>query len=172
MKRICLLCIAVVVCLTTAHAQKFVVQTSVGTGIDLSVPSATPVLWRVSGQYRIVERLSVGTGTELSFYEKTLISVFADVKFLLMKPHKFTPFLECRVGYGFAPSDEANGGFYLNPVVGIRYAIGHGHGIFVAVGYELQNLERLKTYGNHLLQAEFAEKLRHRSIGIEVGYEF
>lgn len=117
-------------------------------------------------------RLPNGNGTGLSFYEKTLIPVFADVRFLITKPRKFTPLLECRVGYSFAPSDEADGGFYLNPVVGIRYVVGHGHGIFVAVGYELQNLERLKTYGNHFLQAEFAERLRHRSIGIEVGFEF
>lgn len=171
MKRIGLLCIAAVVCLT-AHAQKFAVQTSVGTGIALSVPSATPVLWRVSGRYQIVERLSVGAGMGLSFYEKALIPVFVDTQFLVAKPHKFTPFLECRVGYAFAPCRDANGGFYLNPVVGVRYAVGHRHGIFVAVGYESQNLERRKTYGNHFLKAEFAEKLRHRSIGIEVGFEF
>lgn len=171
MKRIAFFCSAMAFCLT-AHAQKFVVQTSVGTGIALSVPSATPVLWRVFGQYRIVERLSVGVGTGLSFYEKTLIPVFADARFLMTKPHKFTPFLECRVGYGFAPSDDTNGGFYLNPVVGVRYAVGHRHGIFVAVGYESHNLERLKTYGNHFLKAEFAEKSRHRSIGIEMGFEF
>ena len=171
MKRIGLLCIAAVVCLT-AHAQKFAVQTSVGTGIVLSAPSATPVLWRVAGQYRVVERLSVGAGTGLSCYEKTLIPVFADVGFLLTKPHKFTPFLECRVGYAFAPCHDANGGFYLNPVIGVRYAVGHRHGIFVAIGYESQDLERLKTYGSHFLKVEFAEKLRHRSIAVEVGFGF
>lgn len=171
MKRIALFCIVMAFYLT-GYAQKIIVQTSVGTGIDLSVPSATPVLWRVFGQYRIVERLSVGVGTGLSFYEKTLIPVFADARFLMTKPHKFTPFLECRVGYGFAPSDDTNGGFYLNPVVGVRYAVGHRHVIFVAVGYESQNLERLKTYGNHFLKAEFAEKSRHRSIGIEMGFGF
>lgn len=72
----------------------------------------------------------------------------------------------------FRPSNNSNGGFYLNPVVGVRYAVGRRHGIFVAIGYESQNLERLKTYGNHFLKAEFTEKLRHRSIGIEVGFEF
>lgn len=171
MKRVCLFCIAAAFCLT-AHAQKIVVQTSVGTGIALSVPSATPVLWRVSGQYRIVERLSVGVGTGLSFYEKTLIPVFADAQFLMAKPRKFTPFLECRVGYGFAPCHDANGGFYLNPAVGVRYAVGRRYGIFVAVGYESQNLERLETYDNRFLKAEFAEKLRHRNLGFELGFDF
>lgn len=171
MKRIAFFCIAMAFCLT-AHAQKFVVQTSVGTGIALSVPSATPVLWRVSGRYQIVERLSVGAGMGLSFYEKALIPVFANARFLMTKPHKFTPFLECRVGYSFATSDDTNGGFYMNPLVGVRYAVGRRHGIIVAVGYESQNLERLKTYDNRFLKAEFAEKLRHRSIGIEMGFEF
>lgn len=171
MKRIFLTCIAGILCIAV-HAQKFTVQTSVGTGIALSTPSVTPVLWRVGGQYRIVERFSVGAGTGLSFYEKTLIPVFADVRFLITKPRKFAPFLECRIGYGFAPYNNSNGGFYLNPIVGVRYAVDRRHGIFVAIGYESQNLERLKTYGNHFLKAEFTEKLRHRSIGIEVGFEF
>lgn len=171
MKRIFLTCMAVVLCIAV-HAQKITIQTSVGTGIALSTPSVTPVLWRIVGQYRIIERFSVGAGTGLSFYEKTLIPVFADVRFLMAKPRKFTPFLECRIGYGFAPSNNSNGGFYLNPVVGVRYAVGRRHGIFVAIGYESQNLERLKTYGNHFLEAEFSEQLRHRSIGIEVGFEF
>ncbi|MCM1300996.1 MAG: hypothetical protein NC226_04675 [Bacteroides cellulosilyticus] len=171
MKRIFLTCMAVVLCIAV-HAQKFTVHTSVGTGVALSTPSVTPVLWRVVGQYQIVERFSVGAGTGLSFYEKTLIPVFADVRFLMAKPRKFTPFLECRIGYGFAPSTNSNGGFYLNPVIGVRYAVGRKHGIFFAVGYESQNLGRLKTYGNHFLEAEFSEKLRHRNIGIEVGFEF
>lgn len=171
MKRIALFCIAMAFCLTV-HAQKFVVQTSVGTGIALSVPSVTPVFWRISGRYRVVERLSVGAGTGLLFYEKTLIPLFADVQFLMAKPRKFTPFLECRVGYAFAPCRDANGGFYLNPAVGVRYAVGRRHGIFVAVGYESQNLERLKTYGNRFLKAEFAEKLRHRNLGFELGFDF
>ncbi len=171
MKRIAFFSIAMAFCLT-AHAQKFVVQTSVGTGIALSVPSTTPVLWRVAGQYRVVERLSVGAGTGLSFYEKALILVFANARFLMTKPHKLTPFLECRVGYAFATCHDANGGFYLNPVIGVRYAVGHRHGIFVAIGYESQDLERLKTYGSHFLKVEFAEKLRHRSIAVEVGFGF
>lgn len=171
MKKMILTCIATVLYLTV-HAQKFSFQTAVGSGIDLSTPVSTPIYWRISGHYLVVERFSVGAGTGLSFYEKTLVPIFADAKFLITRPRKFTPFLECRVGYGFAPSDDANGGFYLNPVVGIRYAVGHRHGIFVAIGYESQNLERLKTYGNHFLKAEFAEKLRRRSIGIEVGFEF
>lgn len=171
MKRLLLTFIASVLCIGV-HAQRFSFRTTVGTGFDLSTPASTPMLWRVSGQYRIVERLSVGAGTGLSFYEKTLIPVFAAVKFSITRPRKFTPFVECRTGYAFAPARPANGGFYLNPCFGVRYAVGQRHGIFVDVGYESQNLERLKTYENRYLKAQFAEKLRHRSIVVAFGFEF
>ena len=94
------------------------------------------ILWRISGRYLIVERLSVGAGGGWSFYKKTLIAVFADVKFLIMKLHKFTPFLACRIGYAFAPVRHANGGFYLNPNIGVLYAVSQRHNIFTNVGSE------------------------------------
>lgn len=51
------------------------------------------------------------TGTGLSIYEKALIPLFANVKFAITKPRKFTPYIECGVGYSFAPDKNANGVF-------------------------------------------------------------
>ena len=131
-------------------------STSIGTGISMNP--------------EINNRFSAGVGSGISFYEKALIPLFADVKFAILKPRKFTPYLECSVGYSFAPSKNANGGFYLNPSVGVQYKIHNKIQLFCALGYELQKLERLKRYENSLLITELAEKLNHNSISLKIGF--
>ena len=62
---------------------RFSCSTSVGTGFGLTRPSSVPVVWRVTGHYNVSRRFSVGAGTGVSCYEKTLVPLFADAKFLL-----------------------------------------------------------------------------------------
>ena len=160
MKKIILL---IIVCCATAIAtaqqtERFTFATSVGTGIDMNEPATTPFAWLALGYYAINKRLSVGIGTGLSIYEKTLIPLFADAKLLIIKPRKFTPYIECGVGYSFAPDKNANGGFYLNPSVGVEYSICKSKKLFLTLGYESQKLGRLKTQKQSLFTAEFAEK--------------
>ena len=113
-----------------------------------------------------------GIGTGLSIYEKALIPLFADAKFLIIKPRKFTPYIKCGVGYSFAPDKNANGGFYLNPSAGVEYSIYKSKKLFLALGYESQKLEQLKTQKQSLFTAEFAEKLIHNAISIKIGFIF
>lgn len=150
----------------------FIFGTTIGTRIALSTPESTPFTWSLLGYYSIGRRFSAGIGTGLSFYEKTLIPLFVTAKFTLLPLRKFTPYLECGAGYSFAPDPNANGGFYLNPSVGLQYTLRENKKIFLTLGYELQKLERLKNYENSLFRAEFAEKLRHHSISIKVGFLF
>lgn len=174
MKKIILLiivCCAATIA-TAQQTERFSLATSVGTGIDMNEPSTTPFTWQVLGYYAINKRLSVGIGTGLSIYEKALIPVFADTKFSIIKPKKFTPYIECGVGYGFAPDKNANAGFYLNPSVGVEYSICESKKLFLALGYESQKLERLKTQKQSLFTAEFAEKLSHNAISIKIGFMF
>ena len=51
--------------------------------IEYSTPAATPFSLQVLGYYAINKRFSVGVGTGLSIYEKVLIPLFADTKFLI-----------------------------------------------------------------------------------------
>ena len=97
MKKIILLIIVscTVVMATAQQTERFTFATSVGTGIDMNEPSATPFTWQALGYYAINKRFSVGIGTGLSIYEKALIPLFADAKFLITKPRKFTPYIEC-----------------------------------------------------------------------------
>ena len=141
-------------------------------GKSVSVPSCTPFEWHATGLYQINSRLSVGAGTGLAFYEKTLLPVYADVKYIISKPHFFTPYVECQAGYGFEFSNKANGGVYMNPSIGIQHSLNDKLAFTFSLGYEIQNLERLRTYENEYYKAEFAEKLNHNSISLRIGLVF
>lgn len=174
MKKIILLIIAswIVTMATAQKREHFTFATSLGTGVDMSEPAATPFSWQVLGYYTINKRFSVGIGTGLSIYEKTLIPLFANAKFTITKPRKFTPYIACGVGYSFAPDKNANGGLYLNPSVGIQYSIFEDKKFFFALGYESQKLEWVKAQEQPLFTTEFAEKLNHHAISIKIGFMF
>ena len=131
-----------------------------------------PVVWRVTGHYNVSRRFSVGAGTGVSCYEKTLVPLFADAKFLLMRRRSFTPYAGCAAGYAFAPRRDANGGLLLNPELGVQYALRCGVHLFFAAGYELQRLERLRKYEGRWFSAEFAEQLSHGTLLLKVGVLF
>lgn len=174
MKKIILL---IIVCCTAAmvsaqQTERLTFATSIGTGIDMSEPATTPFSWQILGHYSISKRLSAGIGTGLSVYEKALIPLFADVKYTIARPKRFTPYAECGIGYSFAPDKVANGGFYLNPSIGVQYSVSGDVKIFFALGYELQKLERVKKQEQLLFTAEFAERLRHNAISIKIGFMF
>ena len=152
--------------------RNFIYAANIGTGIAMSEPSKVPLSLQFLGHYRITERFSAGLGTGLSLYEMPLIPIFADAKFAITRPHKFTPYVECGSGYAFAPSKNAHGGFHLNASVGVQYALSGKIKLHLAAGYELQKLERLKIYENHYFTAEFVEKLSHSSIAAKIGIVF
>lgn len=108
---------------TAQQTERISLATSIGTGINTSEPAATPLSWQILRHYAIGKRFSAGIGTGLSVYEKALIPLFADVKYTITRPKKFTPYVECGIGYSFAPDKNANGGFYLNPSAGVQYSV-------------------------------------------------
>ena len=67
MKKIILLIIAscTVAMATAQKKEHFTFATSVGTGIDMSEPAATPFSLQVLGYYAINKRFSVGVGLNL-----------------------------------------------------------------------------------------------------------
>lgn len=174
MRKIILLIIAsCTVALATAQQTKHLTfATSVGTGIDMSEPAVTPFTWQFLGYYTISKQFSAGIGTGLSIYEKALIPLFTNAKFTITKPQKATPYIECGIGYSFAADKNTNGGFYLNPSVGIQYSICREKKLFFALGYELQKLERVKIQEHPLFTTEFTEKLSHHAISIKIGFMF
>lgn len=170
---IILLCIAVSsVKAQTNGESKISFATTIGTGLSMSTPSSTPFTWQVLGYYKLTDRWSAGAGTGLSFYEKTLIPVYGSIRFQIGRERKFTPYAECATGYSFAPSDNANGGYFMNPSIGIQYPLKNKMKLQLAVGYELQELERLKKHTDNFFLKEFEEKLSHHSISFKIGLRF
>ena len=146
--------------------------TTIGTVLSMSTPSKTPFTWQVLGYYNLTDRWAVGAGTGLSFYEKTLIPVFGDVKFQIGRTRKFTPYAELAMGYSFAPASDASGGYFANPSIGIQYPLNNGMRLQFAVGYEWQDLKRLKKHSDNYFAKEFEEKLWHQTISFKLGLRF
>ncbi|MDR1115211.1 MAG: hypothetical protein LBL33_03510 [Tannerella sp.] len=168
-----LLCIAV----SSAKAQtgdesKISFATTVGTGLSMSEPSSTPFTWQVLGYYNLTGRWAAGVGTGLSFYEKMLIPVYGDIRFQIGRERKFTPYAELGAGYSFAVAGNTGGGFFLNPSIGIQYPLKNKMKLQLAVGYELQELERLKKHADNYFLKEFEERLNHHSISFKAGLRF
>lgn len=157
------------------HAQEvkhISLTATIGTGFNMSKPSYTPFIGQVIGNYNFNERYSVGIGTGVSRYEKVLIPLFADAKVHVCQPRAFTPFIRCSAGYGLAVSDDAKGGIYINPAIGLSYAVYKQVKLLVQIGYEMQKLVRLKKYEDAVSSIEFVEKLSHNSISLKIGIEF
>lgn len=151
---------------------RFSYAATVGTGIAMSAPRSTPFLCQVSGYYAVKQRLLLGIGTGVSAYEKVMIPLFADVKFRLTRLLRFTPYVQCGAGYGFACAKKANGGMYLAPSVGAEFMAGKKLRMQAAVGYESQKLERVKRYEDRFFASEFRERLNHSSLTLRVGFLF
>ncbi len=167
-----ILCCCTIIMVKAQRTDRFTYATSIGTGLAMSEPANTPFTWQVLGYYNMSKRLSIGAGTGLSIYEKALIPLFADAKYSIVKSGRMIPYLECGVGYSFAPDKNANGGFYMNPSIGVQYSICENKKIFFALGYELQEFERLKAQEKPLFTAEFSERLSHSSVSAKVGFVF
>lgn len=172
MKRTILLLAALFAVGAVAGQSRFSWATAVGAGISLSEPGSTPAVWRIAGFYEAGGRFSAGAGTGLSFYEKTLVPLFGEVRFRLSRPRRLTPYLGCAAGYAFAPDPEARGGLFLNPSLGFRFRTRRRIGFTLAAGYELQRLERLKTFRSDLFRAEFRERLCHHTVSLQAGIWF
>lgn len=155
-----------------ADSQKLSYTITVGTGMPMNEPSQVPFTMQATGRYNLTPRFSAGIGTGFSIYEKTLIPLFAQARFLITRPHRFTPYASCSGGYSFAPHKQASGGIFLNPNIGIRYSAAGRMKLIFSIGYELQRLKRLKEYENEYMSVQFKEALGHHSLVVKAGIEF
>lgn len=159
---------------TAARAQerRFDFSVAVGTALSLDKPSVTPLFLELNAWYRIGTHFSFGIGTGYIQYEKALLPLTGNLRLLLIRPRRFTPYLSCGAGYAFALSKETNGGLHLHPEAGVQYALPHGMRLFLGIGYSVQRLERLKRHSNDLFEAAYCERLRHSAVSLKVGLLF
>ena len=155
---------------TYKNGNKILFATTFGRGIPvMDKPAEMSFTWQMLGYYNLTERWSLGAGTGLSFYEKMLIPMFGNIKFQIGPVRKITPYVELGTGYAFAPSNNANGGFFMNPSFGIQYPLKNKLKLQFAIGAELQKLERLKTQTDNNFRKEFTERLNHHAFSLKIG---
>ena len=174
MKKLILLAMTVLAAVVGSgqNLPRFSYVVTAGAGFALNEPASTPFIVRFTGYYNVSSHFSVGAGTGLSSYEKMLIPLFADTRFLLIRPRRFTPYIGCAGGYAFAPARDARGGLLLSPALGLQYSLCGTWRLFIEVGYEHQRIERLRKYDSPFFTARFVEKLNHNTLLLKLGIRF
>lgn len=160
---------------TVSYSQdnsRFNVAITGGSGIDLGETPYSPVTGSLCVSTNMFHRFDAGIGLGISSYERVLLPVFVDIKFRIIKPHLFTPYVECAVGYAFALEKDATGGFFVNPLFGVEFAFRNDMKLLFNAGYEYQSLTRLKKSENEFFKSEFIEQLNHHIIAIKFGLLF
>lgn len=148
-------------------------QATIGTGIPMSTPSAVPFVVEGKAFYHFSSRFSAGIGTGFSLYDKdVLIPLTGNLQFDLFRPARFTPYLDCTVGYSFAPSGKVEGGLYLSPALGVRMQMCSDKKLLFALGYELQKLRRLREHSAAYLVSSYEEPLSYSYLSVKLGFLF
>ena len=146
---------------------------TVSTGIPMSTPSTVPFALEGRALYSLSSRFAAGVGTGFSLYDKeALIPLAGNLQFNLLKPGRFTPYLDCAAGYSFAPASKVDGGFYLFPSVGIRMNLLSDKEMLFSLGYGLQDLKRLQEYSTPYLDSSYEESLSFHSLSFKLGIVF
>ena len=153
------------------EAGKITFSTEIGKNIGLSVPAAEAFAFQITGFYNFTGRFAAGIGTGGIFYEKGLVPVVGCVRYRLVRPRKFTPFVRCDGGYGFWLGKDGNGGVLVNPSLGVSWKMNKRAALFVAAGYGMQKRERLRSFDAASFRSQFVEELNHRQITIKIGVE-
>lgn len=183
MKRIFLVALVMLLLPTVASAQ-WNVQPGyrsfydLGVGIGTGDESKTNFEVSTSQGYQLVPTyFYIGTGAAFQAFFNADgacgFPVFVNLR-SHFSPGKVSPFVDVRVGYASVTGDHYdNGGFYLCPTLGIRFAINNNFGINLRAGYTWENA-RLGGYVCYYPES-FGCKGPRKNIGganIQIGIDF
>lgn len=175
MKRIALLALGCIFCQCTFSqnlADRLCYQTEVAFGFPLPESHGTPIRLCQKVMYGLNPRLMCGVGAGISRYDKTLVPMFADLQWSVLRSHRFTPFVEARAGYSFAPSPSTSDGSNLGLGIGTSFRLSDAHRIYASVVYEYQHFGQLKTFESAVVRSRFVEKIGHNALSATVGFQF
>lgn len=153
-------------------ADRLCYQAEVAVGFPLPESHGTPMRLCQKVMYGLNPWLTCGFGAGFSRYDKTLVPLFADLQWSVARPRQFTPFVEARVGYSFAPSPSASGGSNLGFGIGASFSLSDAHRVYASVGYEYQHFSQLKTFESAVVRSRFVEKIGHNALSATVGFQF
>lgn len=175
MKKIALFALGCIFCqcaFSQNLADRLCYQTEVAVGFPLPESHGTPMRLCQKVMYGLNPRLMCGVGAGFSRYDKTLVPLFADLQWSVARPRQFTPFVEARVGYSFAPSPSATGGSNLGLGFVTSFRLSDTWRICASVGYEYQHFSQLKTFESPAVRSRFVEIISHNALSVTVGFQF
>ena len=175
MKKIALLALVGIFCQCTFSqnlADRLCYQTEVAVGFPLPESHGTPIRLCQKVMYGLNPRLMCGIGAGISRYDKTLVPIFADLQWSVLRSRRFTQFVEARAGYSFAPSPSATGGSNLGLGFGTSFRLSDTWRICASVGCEYQHFSQLKTFESPAVRSRFVEILSHNALSVTVGFQF
>lgn len=175
MKRIALLALVGIFCqcaFSQNLADRLCYQTEIAVGFPLPESHGTPMRLCQKVMYGLNPRLMCGVGAGISRYDKTLVPLFVYLQWSVARPRQFTPFVEARVGYSFAPSPSVTGGSNIGFGIGASFSLSDAHRVYASVGYEYQHFSQLKTFESSAVRSRFVEKIGHNALSATVGFQF
>lgn len=116
--------------------------------------------------YQILPCLFAGAGVGVHYYfdaEAVEIPIFADLRADLLK-HSVCPFIDMKIGY----TVHEDTGFYFNPMVGVRFAVGAKSAVNFGIGYTMQRIEYRYVSGGYSIPDSF----NCGGFSIKLGFEF
>ncbi len=118
--------------------------------------------------YQALPCLFAGIGAGVHYYyngDVVEIPIFADIRGTLPCRSICQPFLDFKIGYTVYDAT----GFYMNPSIGCRFAVGKNCGIHVGVGYVMQKIE-INYY--YISYAYSRYSLNDGAVTFKVGFDF
>ena len=115
------------------------------------------VEFSTSHGYQILPCFFAGVGVGAHYYfdaDAVEIPIFADLRADLLK-HSVCPFIDMKIGY----TVHEDTGFYFNPMVGVRFAVGSRSAVNFGIGYTMQRIEFGYSYSDSINCGGFSIKL-------------
>lgn len=115
------------------------------------------VEFSTSHGYQILPCFFAGVGVGAHYYfdaDAVEIPIFADLRADLLK-HSVCPFIDMKIGY----TVHEDTGFYFNPMVGVRFAVGSRSAVNFGIGYTMQRIEFGYSYFDSINCGGFSIKL-------------
>lgn len=116
--------------------------------------------------YQILPGFYAGAGVGVHYYfdaDAVEIPIFADLRADLLK-HSVCPFIDMKIGY----TVHEDTGFYFNPMVGVRFAVGSRRAVSFGIGYTMQRIE----FDYSLSGYSYSDSINCGGFSIKVGFEF
>jgi len=176
MRKILLFTALAYLSLFTANAQRFADKlyhkVEIGIGYPLPESDRIPMQITADVNYSFTPRLFLGLGTGIKQIEKTLLPLYAGLRWNMTHSRRVLLFLEGQCGYSFTLSPNSSGGNLWGGFFGCNFPLKSKNSIALSLGYEYQGYKILRSSHTELFDVECIEYIGHNSLCIKLGYIF